>query len=130
MPLSGGSSEFALHIGGPGAESLWRRSVSLQTVSGVLSASGRELTEEDFPTPLSDAGVSADCVVELLRVPPLPPAAAGAAGSPVAAALAIYVDASRFGMTDLICVELHPDATVDLVAAAADSLGLRVRARV
>eukprot|EP01062_Namystynia_karyoxenos_P082592 TRINITY_DN9325_c0_g1_i2.p1 TRINITY_DN9325_c0_g1~~TRINITY_DN9325_c0_g1_i2.p1 ORF type:complete len:527 (+),score=91.25 TRINITY_DN9325_c0_g1_i2:114-1694(+) len=125
VPLTGSCSLFALYLEGPGAEEIMRKSTGLVYASGILNVSGRVLWEEDLSRPLSDVGVSAECVVHLLRLPRLPPAA-GVTGSVEGAALGVFVDATPFGKDDRICVEVHPEATVlDLVVAAAEQLGLR-----
>eukprot|EP01062_Namystynia_karyoxenos_P044965 TRINITY_DN3328_c1_g3_i5.p1 TRINITY_DN3328_c1_g3~~TRINITY_DN3328_c1_g3_i5.p1 ORF type:complete len:657 (+),score=136.41 TRINITY_DN3328_c1_g3_i5:86-1972(+) len=107
MPLSGPSpSNFALYLEGREAEEIWRRSVGFPPATGVLIVAGKELEQTDFDTPLADVGASAQCVVDLLRVPRLPPAA-GRAGAG-AAALTIYVRAPQLGKPDLAALELHP----------------------
>eukprot|EP01062_Namystynia_karyoxenos_P060583 TRINITY_DN52250_c0_g1_i1.p2 TRINITY_DN52250_c0_g1~~TRINITY_DN52250_c0_g1_i1.p2 ORF type:complete len:504 (+),score=128.08 TRINITY_DN52250_c0_g1_i1:73-1512(+) len=125
VPICGSTSEFALYLEGCDAERVLLRSTGVRALSAVLRVSGRELGERDLDCPLSDLGVSAEAVVHLLRVPPLPPAAGAASPAEKGAALVVFVDASPLGAADAICVELHPEATaLDLVAAAAGQLGL------
>eukprot|EP01062_Namystynia_karyoxenos_P038091 TRINITY_DN27685_c0_g1_i1.p1 TRINITY_DN27685_c0_g1~~TRINITY_DN27685_c0_g1_i1.p1 ORF type:complete len:542 (+),score=133.45 TRINITY_DN27685_c0_g1_i1:95-1627(+) len=124
VPVCGSFSKFALYLYGSDAEQVACRSTGIPPLSGVLSFSGRVLHDRDLHTPLSELGVSAQAVLQLLRIPRLP-LAAGGAGSQRGAALTVYVDASPFGAADTIFLELHPEATaLDLVAAAAHSLGI------
>eukprot|EP01062_Namystynia_karyoxenos_P050188 TRINITY_DN388_c0_g1_i2.p1 TRINITY_DN388_c0_g1~~TRINITY_DN388_c0_g1_i2.p1 ORF type:complete len:285 (+),score=56.10 TRINITY_DN388_c0_g1_i2:79-933(+) len=80
---------------------------------------GRGLSDPD--TLLSDAGISAESLVELTLLPTAgtrrPPAAEGP--------LAIYVHAPTLGCPESVCVEVAPDTTAgQLAAAAAVALGL------
>eukprot|EP01062_Namystynia_karyoxenos_P015742 TRINITY_DN15739_c0_g1_i1.p1 TRINITY_DN15739_c0_g1~~TRINITY_DN15739_c0_g1_i1.p1 ORF type:complete len:504 (+),score=96.59 TRINITY_DN15739_c0_g1_i1:126-1637(+) len=92
-------------------------------VSGVLRVAGKELFEGDLDTPLCELGVAAESTVEVMRIP----ATAGPGGAAVSTrtGLQIYVKAPTLGAADLICVELHPEATAcQLVTAVAEHLEL------
>eukprot|EP01062_Namystynia_karyoxenos_P043893 TRINITY_DN32157_c0_g1_i1.p1 TRINITY_DN32157_c0_g1~~TRINITY_DN32157_c0_g1_i1.p1 ORF type:complete len:495 (+),score=75.27 TRINITY_DN32157_c0_g1_i1:87-1571(+) len=81
----------------------------------VLCIGGESIAELGMP--LSDAGVSAEAVVELLRAPPAEQAAAQYGP------LVVYVHAPRCGVPNAECFEVAPDTTVgELAALAAQQL--------
>eukprot|EP01062_Namystynia_karyoxenos_P011418 TRINITY_DN14082_c0_g1_i1.p2 TRINITY_DN14082_c0_g1~~TRINITY_DN14082_c0_g1_i1.p2 ORF type:complete len:263 (+),score=57.50 TRINITY_DN14082_c0_g1_i1:104-892(+) len=109
----------------------------------LLRVAGAEATTAQLDTPLSDIGLAAQCVVELLcrprasafaaagrqpahgcdaeaATPPGPSRERNASGG-----LQIWCHAPSLGAEQRVCVELAPDATVgELAAAAALQLGV------
>eukprot|EP01062_Namystynia_karyoxenos_P032680 TRINITY_DN24088_c0_g1_i2.p2 TRINITY_DN24088_c0_g1~~TRINITY_DN24088_c0_g1_i2.p2 ORF type:complete len:442 (+),score=70.03 TRINITY_DN24088_c0_g1_i2:67-1392(+) len=96
--------------------------VPLQS-SSVLCVLGRVFSAAEAALPLCDAGVTAEIEVELL--PTWASVLAGSGGGRPAeeGPLVIFVRAPSLGLSEPLCVEVAPDATIGGLAALA---GLRI----
>eukprot|EP01062_Namystynia_karyoxenos_P034751 TRINITY_DN2544_c0_g1_i2.p1 TRINITY_DN2544_c0_g1~~TRINITY_DN2544_c0_g1_i2.p1 ORF type:complete len:398 (+),score=88.96 TRINITY_DN2544_c0_g1_i2:78-1196(+) len=89
----------------------------------VFRAGGRDFTRRDMATPLSDAGMSAESLVDLIALPYATDVSAPAMDGP----LTLFVHASSLGQLQPQCIEVAADATLGgLAARAALACGLRL----
>eukprot|EP01062_Namystynia_karyoxenos_P034360 TRINITY_DN25196_c0_g1_i1.p1 TRINITY_DN25196_c0_g1~~TRINITY_DN25196_c0_g1_i1.p1 ORF type:complete len:570 (+),score=119.81 TRINITY_DN25196_c0_g1_i1:98-1711(+) len=119
VPFTSPAARFVLYLQGSGAEGVLLRSTNGRALrTAVLRVGAAEVGPGQLDQPLSDLGVAAECVVQLLRLP------AELGGGARGGALQVYVDATALGVGDHLCLELHSEATArELAVAAAEQLG-------
>eukprot|EP01062_Namystynia_karyoxenos_P067391 TRINITY_DN61334_c0_g1_i1.p1 TRINITY_DN61334_c0_g1~~TRINITY_DN61334_c0_g1_i1.p1 ORF type:complete len:226 (+),score=36.95 TRINITY_DN61334_c0_g1_i1:64-741(+) len=90
-----------------------KQPIEIKAVWGaMLRLGGTELGEDSSAMPLSDAGVSAECAVEILRLPLQTSEPAGEGP------LTVFVRAPSLGHPDAVALEVIPEATVGGLVAA------------
>eukprot|EP01062_Namystynia_karyoxenos_P062989 TRINITY_DN5581_c0_g1_i1.p1 TRINITY_DN5581_c0_g1~~TRINITY_DN5581_c0_g1_i1.p1 ORF type:complete len:265 (+),score=56.55 TRINITY_DN5581_c0_g1_i1:96-890(+) len=89
----------------------------------VLTVGGRDFRVADMATPLADAGVAAECLVDIIQLPFATEDVEAAAEGP----LTVFVTASALGCPEPACLEVAPGTTLgELAVLAASFLGLQL----